>query len=493
MAITTRSLLFVMVVCFLSSGCKENITIESPQNNRSFGLKRSSASTLSSIPIASKRIYSGALPTMRMLTMPPVANQGTEGSCVAFAVAYANRSFQNGQSFYDLMGKVNTKNLFSPAYIFNQTNVGDCDGSYFVTTGQNAGALDKMKSEGVCSLYDMPYNDANGCTQQPNAFQRKQAALNKIERFERITDLSVGNLKVLLLNNFPIIIGAEVDYNFGNADRNFIWNSKGAFMGNHAMVICGYDDSKKAFRIINQWGESWGDNGYTWLDYDHLQNVVFEAYITYPLNSGNIAPASSGVWQGYYASVDKPNVERTVSQFIQNGVMKLPMSNSPYSYFWTNFNLDIPSNRVLVGDNLKIEMRVKNSALEGGLSAFDVGVSIIGEKQNFGVSFMGEAWAQYWASVSIGQMSYPNLAELVQSMDNYVTLTLETINGQLIVRYEGRELKRISYGNMMGNILQFKLGFKGSGSCDWLRVYQNGILKMRDEFNINGTSTVEWF
>jgi hypothetical protein len=101
MVFITRPLLFLLVSCIFLFSCRDNITVELLQTIQSLGLQRTTSSTLSSIPVASKRLYSGVLPSSRMLTMPPVANQGTMGSCAAFAAAYTNRSFQSGQSFYD--------------------------------------------------------------------------------------------------------------------------------------------------------------------------------------------------------------------------------------------------------------------------------------------------------------------------------------------------------------------------------------------------------
>jgi hypothetical protein len=54
--------------------------------------------------------------------------------------------------------------------------------------------------------------------------------------------------------------------------------------GGHMVTIIGYDDNKSyngyvgAFKVINQWGTSWGNAGYTWISYDFFQNVASEAW-----------------------------------------------------------------------------------------------------------------------------------------------------------------------------------------------------------------------
>jgi C1A family cysteine protease len=36
---------------------------------------------------------------------------------------------------------------------------------------------------------------------------------------------------------------------------------------NHAIVLCGWDDSRGAWRLKNSWGTGWGEGGYMWIKY----------------------------------------------------------------------------------------------------------------------------------------------------------------------------------------------------------------------------------
>lgn len=43
----------------------------------------------------------------------------------------------------------------------------------------------------------------------------------------------------------------------------------------HAIVIVGYDDTKKLFEFRNSWGESWGNKGYAYMTYDQFKKLVW--------------------------------------------------------------------------------------------------------------------------------------------------------------------------------------------------------------------------
>lgn len=46
--------------------------------------------------------------------------------------------------------------------------------------------------------------------------------------------------------------------------------SKEECVGGHAVVMVGWDDTKKAFLVQNSWGENWGVKGSFWLPYEYV-------------------------------------------------------------------------------------------------------------------------------------------------------------------------------------------------------------------------------
>jgi C1A family cysteine protease len=212
------------------------------------------------------------LPSSYSLAMPSVRYQGTEGSCVAFAVTYARDCEQ-----YYKAGAVSYNdgvNVFSPEFVFNQVRISaDCSGSAVVNS------LELLKSKGVCTWQSMPYSASNGCSLLPTAAQLAEAANYKITSYSKIINSDVVAIKTMIAKNHPVIASFTIDHGFYDAYPGFIWNTLTGNSGSHTMALCGYDDSKHAYKAINSWGTNWGDAGYIWIDYDFLP--VAASYYTY--------------------------------------------------------------------------------------------------------------------------------------------------------------------------------------------------------------------
>jgi bacillopeptidase F (M6 metalloprotease family) len=135
-------------------------------------------------------------------------------------------------------------------------------------------------NQGVCSWETMPYSDDNGCNLLPNTTQSTEANNFRINSFAQVSLSDQTAIKTLLSQNHPLIAGTSIDDNFTNATAGMIWNTfNGVYGSNHGYVICGYDDSRHAYKVINSWGTSWGDNGYTWIDYDFFGTLPGTLYV----------------------------------------------------------------------------------------------------------------------------------------------------------------------------------------------------------------------
>lgn len=198
------------------------------------------------------------------LTMPPVGNQGAEGSCVAFAVGYAawsaEKYYRSGATTYS-----NSTNIFSPEFLYNQIKFStDCNSGTAMQT-----ALDFIKLNGICTYQSMPYSSSNGCSVLPNSTQSSEALSHKLGSYAKMYTTDKSAIKSMISQNHPVIITILADNSFISAKPGFIWKSySGSGSLAHSIVICGYDDTKNAYLVMNSWGTGWGDAGYSWIDYD---------------------------------------------------------------------------------------------------------------------------------------------------------------------------------------------------------------------------------
>ena len=185
-----------------------------------------SALGLYTTPVDTTVIAPTSLPSSYSIVMPSVRYQGTEGSCVSFAVTYAlsaEEYYKKGAVSYD-----DAVNVFSPEYIFNQvTPSADGLGSAVVPS------LELLKNQGVCTWNSMPYSASNGCSVMPTSAQTAEAANYKITSYSKIIDSDKVAIKTMIAKNHPVIASFTIDHGFYNATPGFIWNTLTGNSGSH--------------------------------------------------------------------------------------------------------------------------------------------------------------------------------------------------------------------------------------------------------------------
>lgn len=191
------------------------------------------------------------LPASVSISMPAVQYQGGEGSCVAFAVCYAR----------DVLGNIVT----SPEFVYDRIKnpASGCGSGSALLSG-----CDFLRDTGVCLWSTYPYSYSNGCSNITPAAANAEAGSYRTKGYSQILSSDVTAIKTVLASGKPLVFQCTVDNNFYYATAGFVWKSFGSAMGIHALCLCGYDDAKHAYKIINSWGTSWGDAGYGWIDYD---------------------------------------------------------------------------------------------------------------------------------------------------------------------------------------------------------------------------------
>ncbi|MER3553743.1 MAG: peptidase C1, partial [Meiothermus sp.] len=86
---------------------------------------------------------------------------------------------------------------------------------------------------------------------------------------------SLDWFKTQLASGLEVAFGVRLDSDDPNPN-NDVWEiadkprADPKTWGGHAMLMVGYDDGKKAFRVKNSWGTGWGEGGYVWFSYDFV-------------------------------------------------------------------------------------------------------------------------------------------------------------------------------------------------------------------------------
>jgi C1A family cysteine protease len=206
------------------------------------------------------------LPSSILLDMPTPGDQGSQGSCTAWATVYGVGTYyahiNTGKPYSD------TGNL-SPKFTYNQITKGNCTCTSFLDN------LYLLKTQGACALGAMSY-DPNECSKQPDSAQKNNAQSNAISGWRKLDVHNLTLIKRAVLNKKPVLFAINTDEGFNTIASPYIWQARIGPTGQpHAMIIVGYDDSKKALRIMNSWSTAWGENGFAWINYDFfIENVL---------------------------------------------------------------------------------------------------------------------------------------------------------------------------------------------------------------------------
>jgi C1A family cysteine protease len=246
------------------------------------GAKLATADQRQAFPkAAAKR---GLMPTKVDLSalMPPVGDQGKQGSCVAWSSTYALRGYYVAKN--DRLQVTNPQNQPSPAYVYNHANF-----DKGIITCRAAGmqvfhALDILRA-GVVSMAEMPYDQEN-CSPAPDVAMQTRAKKFRIDAWEYIDPTDIETIKGYLSAGNPVEFAMNLAPSFPMFRGGGVYSRPGTEQqdpnGGHAMVLIGYDDSRKAFLLQNSWSTGWGDKGRALISYDTFKSDASEAYVVYP-------------------------------------------------------------------------------------------------------------------------------------------------------------------------------------------------------------------
>ena len=208
-----------------------------------------------------------------------IENQGNLGSCTGQSIAGA----------IELLNKRNGKQTdVSRLFIYYYERL--LEGT--VNYDNGAYIRDGIK---VCYTYGAslekywPY-DITKYKQEPIREAKNDALTRKVTRYERVADFN-GCIDALS-NGYPVVMGFYVYQSFMSATVARTGNmpypntKRERLLGGHAVLLVGYDKTRKVFIVRNSWGDSWGDKGYFYMPFDIVKpNMSSDYWIIKSVNN----------------------------------------------------------------------------------------------------------------------------------------------------------------------------------------------------------------
>ena len=249
-----------------------NLTIGAPE-------QRGTGFEYEDIPIST------SVPAMYVPTLPdsvdlspgcaPVNDQGSWGSCTAFAVGDGAYNYELN-SIYESIGWNLDSAAFrvSPKFLYVESGKDQGfppGGDYGRYTDQVARGMTVF---GIATEqnapYDMQYNDNWSIGALNDAQVLKSRAYTALPCRN---DEGIDSIKtVLAFQQRPVLVSTQVDNGLFGYLPDTVWDFQGPSYGGHAMLIVGFDNGRQAFRVRNSWGSDWGDDGYLWMSYNSLKH-----------------------------------------------------------------------------------------------------------------------------------------------------------------------------------------------------------------------------
>jgi C1A family cysteine protease len=121
-----------------------------------------------------------------------------------------------------------------------------------------------------------PYN-IKKFKQEPINEAKIDALKRKVTRYERVNNFN--ECIDALTNGYPVIMGFKVYTSFMSANVAKTGNmpypntKRERLLGGHAVLLVGYNKTKKVFIARNSWGTNWGDGGYFYMPFNVVTNT----------------------------------------------------------------------------------------------------------------------------------------------------------------------------------------------------------------------------
>jgi C1A family cysteine protease/TolA-binding protein len=185
-------------------------------------------------------------------SLAPIRNQGSCGSCWAFAavstIETSNALINGGQS--DL----------AEQHALSCSGGGSCYGGWYTTVYDWLGS----GKDGLQTEQSVPYQGrddscSNGGT-TPYEIET-WGWVDPVDIMPSVDDIKAAMCKYGAITAAVAATPTFIAYGGG------VFDERSSSQINHAVTLVGWDDSKGAWLLRNSWGSNWGEDGYMWIEY----------------------------------------------------------------------------------------------------------------------------------------------------------------------------------------------------------------------------------
>lgn len=182
--------------------------------------------------------------------MTSVKNQGQCGSCWAFATVASYEA---------------NINIWNNANVnLSEQQVVSCDNSAYGCQGGWA-AFDFISDKGGLATENC-YQYTSGSTGQNGTCYNNCSMNYPVDNYWNVNN-DVNSIKNAIYNYGAVYTSMWVDNYFSSYTGGTFEQVSSQTDSWHAVVLCGWDDSRGAWLMKNSWDTSWGENGYCWIAY----------------------------------------------------------------------------------------------------------------------------------------------------------------------------------------------------------------------------------
>ncbi|MCB1220694.1 MAG: hypothetical protein H7A35_04320 [Planctomycetales bacterium] len=353
---------------------------------------------------------------------PWVHNQGSFGSCTAFAVNDTGFGIMLSRTYgSEGWDSTTSANSTSPLWSYVKSGMPPVASTTFnpLCAGSSgrymSDAFEVLEMLGTSTEASAPYTTATDCSQDFGSEAYSDADYVKIDSWYWLNSTGqqlVTDIKNVLATDTPVPMATY------GLETSLLYYSGGVYEfggtagvnGGHAMCIVGYDDSLQAFDIRNQWGSNWGVGGHVWFSYNSVAQMSqigrFYAYymdVSYDQSlAGHFLGGGNG---GEPEDMGEPNDS-------QPSAMQLPAFplEQQHSLGYNGDELDWLKFSYASGDTTTFSFTSNASQLVLGVELYDANGNMLADSYDAGGtqtisgswSSSGTAWLKVQPTYGIG-------------------------------------------------------------------------------------------